>query len=629
MRKFLQNFIVFFTSLNKNIKSLILVSCDSFILFFSWCLFFPLPAIIITNFEFNLTYYFLQIYTVSFVLSLSVYLIVMHLLGGFREVIRSFTIENILPITFATSAFIFIMILSNSLLGEKTQAAYIIFIQAISAGTISFTFITFTRLFFRIIASFQKRSKNQKILIFGVGKSANELYASLTLNSQKTIIGFISHDYNSVGREIFGKKILSIKQAKDILESGKTIQLYLASRSVGEQEQQELINFCSTNGIKVKKISSYSDMLKENEISLKDLNISDLIPRTNIDKFSSEMKVLEDQVIIVTGAGGSIGSELSLMMSKKAKLKKLILIDISEAALFSISEEIKSINPSLNIISLILDIKDKSKVKKIIDKFKPHTIYHAAAYKHVPILETEDNFIQAIENNFLGTASLAMSCLDADVKNFVFISTDKAVRPTNIMGASKRMAELYIESLNKVNPKMNYLSVRFGNVIDSSGSVIPTFRKQIKNGGPVTVTHPDIIRYFMTIGEAAYLVIISSIISDSSGVYMLKMGEPVKILDIAKKMINLSGNTIKTDDEDGIEIIFTGLRPGEKLYEELLVDESNLETKHPKIFKDTSDQDINLDELDELILIMKEELNKDKISLIKEKLKKYADYRPS
>ena len=553
----------------------------------------------------------------------------MHICRGFNEIIRSFTIENLLPITFATTGYIFSLTLVNGLMVPEANQSYIIFIQSLSAGTISFAFIVFSRVLFRLLSSRHSEKSAQKVIIFGVEDSAKELYTSLTYNKQKTIVGFISNDLNSIGRELFGKRIFSIKEARDIWKSNNKIQLYLASRSITEEEKGELINLCVSLGVKVKQISSYSDMLREKEINLTDLNISDLLPRSNIDQFTSDIKFLNNKNIVISGAGGSIGSEISRIIAKIAKPKKLILLDISEASLFAIAEEIKSMKTSIQIKNVILDVKDKAKIKILFKEIKPDIIYHAAAYKHVPLLEEKYNFAQSLENNFFGTANLANAAIENGVDKFILISTDKAVRPTNMMGASKRMAELYIQALDKEKNNTILTSVRFGNVIDSSGSVIPTFRRQIKNGGPVTVTHPDIIRYFMTIGEAAYLVILSSIIAESSGAYILKMGEPVKILDIAKRMIKLSGNDIKTDSRSGIEIIFSGLRPGEKLYEELLVDETNIETKHPKIFKDTTDQRISLEELNENITFMTKELHDGDFTKIKQRLIKYADYEPS
>ena len=340
MRDLIDSIIFFFTSLDKNLKALILVASDSFILFFSWCLFFPLPAIILTGYDENIFYYFLQDYTVSFSVSIFIYLLIMHICRGFNEIIRSFTIENLLPITFATTGYIFSLTLVNGLMVPEANQSYIIFIQSLSAGTISFAFIVFSRVLFRLLSSRHSEKSAQKVIIFGVEDSAKELYTSLTYNKQKTIVGFISNDLNSIGRELFGKRIFSIKEARDIWKSNNKIQLYLASRSITEEEKGELINLCVSLGVKVKQISSYSDMLREKEINLTDLNISDLLPRSNIDQFTSDIKFLNNKNIVISGAGGSIGSEISRIIAKIAKPKKLILLDISEASLFAIAEDL-------------------------------------------------------------------------------------------------------------------------------------------------------------------------------------------------------------------------------------------------------------------------------------------------
>ena len=626
MRKLVKAIVTFFTSLDKNLKSTVLASLDSLIIFLSWCLFFPLPAIIVTNYEFELSYYFLQQYSLSFLVSLLCYLMLMHFLRGFREIVRSFTIDNLFPITIASSCYVIVLTILNGFQASDTQQFYINFIQSASAGTISFSIIVFSRLAFRFLASSQKAKKTQKVFIYGTGNSARELYGSLTYDSQKQILGFISSDENLIGRELLGKMIYSLSQTSKELQNNKNIQLYLASRTINEEDKAKVIDLCVSLGVKVKQISSYSDMLKEKEVNLTDLNISDLLPRNNMDEISSDMEKLNDKIILISGAGGSIGSEIARKVSQHTACKKLILLDISESSLFSISEELKDLNKKIEIISVILDVKNKNISEKLFAEYKPNIVYHAAAYKHVPILEEKYNALQAIDNNFFGTCAIAEISIKYNVEKFVFISTDKAVRPTNIMGSSKRMAELYIQALNKKSNTTSLISVRFGNVIDSSGSVVPTFRKQIKNGGPVTVTHPEIIRYFMTIGEAAYLVIISSLISDSPGVYMLKMGEPVKILDIAKRMIKLSGNEIKTENVDGIEIIFSGLRSGEKLYEELLVNDNDIKTDHPKIFIDTSSNDIDLDDLKNIKDKLSASLESNSIQELKDILRKYADY---
>ena len=625
MNKLLRKFLSFLTGLDKNTKSAIVIIFDIIVVFLAWFLFVILPAIYLTKFKFSLTDYIFQIYSLSYTLPLITYLISMISLNGYREVLRSFTLNNIYTVFFSSCAFFITMMATNyALLDIKSFAQSLL--QAFSVSASMFLFIVISRIIFRTLASVTNKQADKNIYLYGTGNSAKELFSSLSLDSEVNVKAFISHDKDMIGRELFSKEIISLARAIKQIELDKNCSLYIASRSISEEKKKDIIEKCESLGIQVKKISGFSDMIREKEVSLTDLSVSDLLPRSRLDDFTDELKNLKDKVVLVTGAGGSIGSEICRILAH-AKVKKLVIVEISEAALFTISEELRQINKALSVHPVLLSVQNKTNLRKIFSRYGPYYVYHAAAYKHVPILEDNDNFSQAIKNNFFGTCNVADVCDEFDVSKFIFISTDKAVRPTNIMGASKRLAEIYLEAAF-TDSKTIFSSVRFGNVLDSSGSVIPTFRKQIKNGGPVTVTHPDIIRYFMTIGEAAYLVILASIITNKQEVYMLKMGDPVKIDDLARRLIKLSGNKIKTSkDENGIEIIYTGLRPGEKLYEELLVNDEDVETDHPKIFIDTSKTNIRKNEL----LEMKAEVDKvtsdgDLISL-KKILVDYAEYQ--
>lgn len=625
MSELLRKFLNLLTSLDKNAKSLIVILFDIFVVFLAWFLFVILPAIYLTDFKYSLTDYIFQIYSFSYTLPLITYLICMISLNGYREVLRSFTLNNIYPIFFSSCAFFLTMIAANYALLDVESFAQSL-LQAFSVSASMFLFIVISRIVFRTLASFTNKQANKNIYLYGTGNAAKELFSSLSLDSEISVKAFISDDKDMIGRELFSKEIISLTKAIKQIELDKNCSLYIASRSISEEKKKEIIEKCEFLGIQVKKISAFSDMIKEKEVNLTDLSISDLLPRSRLDDFTDELNVLKDKVVLVTGAGGSIGSEVCRILAH-AKVEKLVLVEISEAALFSVSEELRQINKALNIHSVLLSVKNKINLQRIFSKYTPDYVYHAAAYKHVPILEENDNYSQAINNNFFGTCNVADVCDEFNVSKFIFISTDKAVRPTSIMGASKRLAEIYLETAF-TESKTIFSSVRFGNVLDSSGSVIPTFRKQIKKGGPVTVTHPDIIRYFMSIGEAAYLVILASIISEKQEVYMLKMGDPVKIDDLARRLIKLSGNKIKTSkDENGIEIIYTGLRPGEKLYEELLVNEKDVQTNHPKIFVDTSKTDIRKNELLDMIAELKKVTSDGDLITLKNILAHYAEYQ--
>ena len=323
---------------------------------------------------------------------------------------------------------------------------------------------------------------------------------------------------------------------------------------------------------------------------IKDLNVDDLLNREEVKPDPKLLtKNIESKVVLVTGAGGSIGSELCRQIIR-LKPNKLLLVELNEYALYKTFNEISNLNKYLNIIPLLTNAQDELKIEKIIDTFKVDTIYHTAAYKHVPLVE--ENICEGLKNNVFSTIAVTNAAIKKNVSNLVLISSDKAVRPTNIMGASKRLSELYIQGIyehykNKYSTQFSI--VRFGNVLESSGSVIPKFKKQIQEGGPVTLTHIDVTRYFMTLTEASQLVIQAGAMGTNAEVFVLDMGESIKIRELILKMVSLSGLTIKNDkNPDGdVEIIITGLRPGEKLYEELLIGNNPQKTFHPKIQKIT------------------------------------------
>lgn len=627
MREVLEKLIILLTGLNKNLKSSIVLALDISIIFLAWFVFVIFPAIFITKFEFTISDYIFQSYSLSYTLPLVLYLISMISMNGYREIFRSFSLDNIYPIFFSSVIYLFGMIMVNHLILEVSFFTSLL--QSFSVSALSFLLILLSRISYKTFSSIKLKQKDIDVYLYGSGNAAKELFSSLSMNDDVNIQAFITDDFESVGRELFSTPIISLKKAKKIWQKNNNCSLYIASRSITDKRKREIIDLCALLGVRVQKISSYSDMIKEKEVSLIDLTISDVLPRTNLDEFGKELEKINDKSVLVTGAGGSIGAEICRILAKKGGIKKIILIDISEPALFAISEELKEINKKLRIISVLGSVKKTNLLINIIEKHKPEIVYHAAAYKHVPILENDLNYSQAFNNNFFGTCNIADVCMEKKVSKFILVSTDKAVRPTNFMGASKRMAELYLDSISQ-NSDTVFSSVRFGNVIDSSGSVIPTFRKQIKQGGPVTVTHPDIVRYFMTIGEAAFLVILASLIAKEPAVYMLKMGDPIKIDDLAKRLIKLSGNKINSDNKgEGIEIVYTGLRPGEKLYEELLVNEEDVKTNHPKIFIDTSRKKISAEEMIKIKNEIRSFIKHDNKIELKKLLSKYADYKES
>ena len=443
------------------------------------------------------------------------------------------------------------------------------------------------------LKSHNKNGDSKNVIVYGAGSAGVQLATALTFSNDLNPVAFIDDDSSLANHQIMGLKIFPTQKLRKLIISLKIQEILLAMPSASREKINEIINSLDSYSVKVRTVPSVSELAQGNlkiddlyEVKIVDLLGRDLVP-PNQNFIKSN---ITNKVVMVTGAGGSIGSELCRQVVKLSP-KQIILYEQSEFALYSIDQELNELTglKSKVIITPILSsVNDEDKLEQVCKNFTVQTIYHAAAYKHVPMIEK--NIFSGIKNNIFGTLACAQAAIKTNVEVFILISTDKAVRPTNIMGATKRFSELILQAFankNKSN-KINFSIVRFGNVLDSSGSVIPLFKKQIKNGGPVTVTDPNIIRYFMTIEEAALLVIQAGAMSQNSGdVYLLDMGEPVKILDLAKKMILLSGLQVKDLDHPNgdIEIVYTGLRPGEKLYEELLIGGDVLKTAHKLILR--------------------------------------------
>ena len=403
--------------------------------------------------------------------------------------------------------------------------------------------------------------------------------------------------------------------------------MFLALPTINRKKRNDIIENLNRYKLSVKTLPSVSDIV-DGRITLsdiKDLNINDLLNR---DEIKPDIELLNKKIylknVAVTGAGGSIGSELCRQILK-LKPNRLLLLELNEFSLYKIYEELKDSNKKLKIISLLVNTQNQKKLETIFETFKVDTVYHAAAYKHVPLVE--ENICEGVKNNVFSTLAVLNASILKKVSNIVLISSDKAVRPTNIMGASKRLSELCMQGIYNDNKdkdiQVNFSIVRFGNVLESSGSVIPKFKKQISEGGPGTLTHEDVSRYFMTVTEAAQLVIQAGAMGKNSEVFVLDMGERVKIKDFVNKMIKLSGLSIKDDNNPTgeIEVKITGLRPGEKLHEELLIGENPQKTKHLKI-KKTSDPYIPFYQLEVDLNILKNLLDRNKSKEVKDLLSK-------
>ena len=420
----------------------------------------------------------------------------------------------------------------------------------------------------------------EPVLILGAGDAAVSLAKDLDKSRDWRLVGFLDDDADKHGHTLNGVRVLGAIDTLPLWSQRLgVLQAIIAMPSSSHQQRKRAINLCDQAKLKVLTVPAFDDLMsgKVAVSQLRAIELDDLLGRDPVVLDDAGLHgLLAGKIVMVTGAGGSIGSELCRQIARFAPAS-LVLFEQSEFALYTIEQDLRQFFPALDFICLVGDVRDADRVGEVMQQHQPGVVFHAAAYKHVPLME-QHNAWQAVRNNVLGTWTVARAAQQYGVDKFVMISTDKAVNPTNVMGASKRLAEMVCQALQSASG-MRFVMVRFGNVLGSTGSVIPKFRAQIAQGGPITVTHPDITRYFMSIPEAAQLVLQAGLMGQDGEIFVLDMGEPVKIVDLAKDLIRLSGFT-----EDEIKIEFTGLRPGEKLYEELLADnEHTLPTPHPKL----------------------------------------------
>lgn len=448
-----------------------------------------------------------------------------------------------------------------------------------------------------------KNDGRKKVLIYGAGHAGNQLFNAIRMGNEMRVMGFIDDNPNLIGRVIADVPIFDPDNLGSAIEVTDAKEVLLAVPSTTRARRMQIVTALAPHKVLVRTVPGVMDLVsgKIEVQDLREVDIADLLGRDPVDPNTALFEqCVKDQNVMVTGAGGSIGSELCRQIIQ-LQPKLLVLYEHSEFALYEIHREIsifvESEKLDIQLVPILGSIRNQNRLFSVMSSWDVNTVYHAAAYKHVPMVE--HNIAEGIRNNIFGTLYAAQSAIRAKVKNFVLISTDKAVRPTNVMGSTKRMAELVLQGLaQETTPtffnaerygcfenQTRFTMVRFGNVLGSSGSVIPVFRKQINEGGPITVTHPEITRYFMTIPEAAQLVIQAGSMGQGGDVFVLDMGEPIKIVDLAKEMIQLSGLSVKSKNNPtgDIEIKFTGLRPGEKLYEELLIGNNVTKTEHPMI----------------------------------------------
>jgi len=506
------------------------------------------------------------------------------LTGVYHFIVRTFDEVFIVKLAFAVCSMMIILYGINAF-----SHAYIPMSIPFMFGFMMFAWIWCSRAFIRFIvkATLHTHGGCKRVAIYGAGDAGQQIAAALHRSDDHTPVFFIDDKVSLQDQIVGGLKVYSTAKALRNFKKYKIDEILLALPSVGRVRKSEIIQQLEPAFVKVTELPGLTKLV-DGDIRVSDIrevDIIDLLGRDPVPPIAHLLaKNIQNKIVMVTGAGGSIGSELCRQIIKNQP-KMLVLYELTEFALYDIDKELRQ-TASCDIVPILGTVQDQQKLERIIEQYHVQTVYHAAAYKHVPLVEC--NPIAGLKNNAIGTANSLNAAVKKGVETFVLISTDKAVRPTNVMGASKRMAELYCQAVAETKPNTQISIVRFGNVLGSSGSVVPLFRQQIAKGGPITVTHPDVTRYFMTIPEASQLVIQAGALGSGGDVFLLDMGEPVRIQDLARQMIALSGLKVReanTTDGD-IEIAYSGLRPGEKLYEELLIDQDNTGyTDHTRILR--------------------------------------------
>ena len=530
---------------------------------------------------------------ISIVLAIIVFQVIFRLSKRYTNIIRYENNQDyILYIVLSLISSLIVSLIEDLILRMKNPSIKLNLIVGLVIGIIMISY----RLIIRYVLLSDAAHKvnkhssenKKKLLIVGGGYSANDVAGVRIIGDRNDII--------------------------NICERNGVDEIFFSIVNIDNQNKKEILEICGKTDAKVKVLPSLTELITEENLyhSLRDVGIEDLLGRDPIELDNQNIKnLIQGNVVLVTGAGGSIGSELTRQIMIHNP-KQLLLLDNYENSLYDIELELKTNHPNNDIRAIVANIREKERLDAIFEKYRPEIVFHAAAHKHVPLME--NNPTEAIKNNVFGTYNLVNCSDEYDVKRFILISTDKAVNPTNIMGATKRLCEMIIQAKDKKS-NTEYVAVRFGNVLGSNGSVVPLFKKQMAHGGPLTVTHKEITRFFMTIPEAVALVLQAITYAEGGEIFVLDMGEPVKIYDLAKSLIELSGYTLGED----MEIEITGMRPGEKLYEELLMDEENLEsTKHEKIFI-TEPMNMTMDDVENKLDMFREILNDENTS--KEEIK--------
>lgn len=512
-------------------------------------------------------------------------------IGLYRAVIRYMEDRAVITVFKGVTLSVLLLVAADTMLGSKAipRSSFVIY------WAIALLYIGGSRMmaraYFRKLEPRGTGGERKLVAIYGAGETGVKLASALQTWHNFELVAFFDDRIDLHGSEIAGIKVFSPANFAEVLEQERFTMVLLSIPSASRKRRLEIIDQIESARVSVKTVPSMLDIVTgaSRIEDIREVEIEDLLGRDSMQSFPHLLSLcIHGKSVMVTGAGGSIGSELCRQILLQNP-ERLVLFESSEFALYQIEQELNSINNKCHIqteiIAILGSVTHQQRVEQVLRNFKIQTIYHAAAYKHVPLVER--NLIEGVRNNVFGTWRTADAARNMGVETFVLVSTDKAVRPTNVMGATKRFAELILQAYAREGGATRYCMVRFGNVLGSSGSVVPLFRAQILNRGPVTVTHPDITRYFMTIPEAAGLVLQAGAMGSGGDVFVLDMGSPVKIVDLARRMIHLSGLEVRDEGHpDGdIDIVYTGLRPGEKLYEELLIGENVSGTEHPLIMR--------------------------------------------
>lgn len=570
---------------NKNLRKLVLLCADLVLIIIAAVLSLEI------RFDFNMGVQYMM-YKQVFIENMVIYSIViigtLNLFGLYKSLWKYASINELISVGLASFwSNVILYVVFNRMGVQMPRSFYLIniFMIMTTVGGFRFSYRIFIRLKMDSLLKRKNEIRKTNTLIIGAGEAgiltAKELLKNYELS--KTLVGFLDDDENKIGEWINGLLVIDkVENVAKVTDEMHIDEIILAMPSISNIRRKEILELCKELGVKLRILPGIYELIdgKVDVKRIRDVDIEDLLGREPIILENPDIeKYIKDKVVMITGGGGSIGSELCRQIARLSP-KILIIFDIYENSVYDIQNElVRDYSNKINLKVLIGSVRDKDRLEDVFSQYRPNIVFHAAAHKHVPLMQ--DSPFEAIKNNTFGTLNVACVAGEYECQRFVLISTDKAVNPTNLMGASKRLAEIAIQSLDHKYKNTEFVSVRFGNVLGSNGSVIPLFKKQIENGGPITVTHPDIIRYFMTIPEAVELVLQAGSMANGGEIFILDMGEPVKILSLAEDLIKLSGFEPNVD----IDIEFTGLRPGEKLFEELLMDEEGIKkTGHKKIF---------------------------------------------